>query len=345
MKSESRASRLRMLLRDRFSAGRVVLCPGVHDCLSAKLVEHVGFEHFNVAGAGPTAAWAGEPELGVVTMTEMWYAAYRMLNTVTIPGKVAAAQGGNALNLIRAVREYERAGAAMIQLEDQTSGHYSGFIPGKQVVSTEEMVGKIRAARYARVDEDVLIAVRCDAKLAANGGLEEMFTRCQAYVDAGAEVLMPHGIGDDLEEWKRVAEKLRPLGVPLIANLNAALLFTPKGQETRPFPTAQQLEDMGWTILSYVNHLTHIFMFTGLDYLTELKETGDVSEWRDRVIDFGKRNEIFGLPRWRACEEEFVPTELRSGAVASARKQDQYVYRELDSELQSLREELEARGI
>src|SRR5688572_18133225 len=107
---------LRNLIRERHASGKSIICPTAHDCVTAKLIEQCGFEFINVAGAAPTAVWTGEPECGVVTVTELAFAAARILGCVSIPGKANVAQGGNALNVIRAVREYERAGVALVQL-------------------------------------------------------------------------------------------------------------------------------------------------------------------------------------------------------------------------------------
>ena len=200
--------RFKALLADRYTAGRGIICPTAHDCVTAKFMEALGVEHINVAGAAPTAVWTGEPECGVVTMTEMAAAASRILGGVNLPGKVAVAQGGNALNVVRAVREYERAGAAMVQIEDQAVGHVSGYIPGKQIVSEEEALGRIKAALYAREDENLVVAARCDAKLAVGGGIKELTRRLKMYVDAGAEAVQPHGM-ETMEEWEEVGREMR----------------------------------------------------------------------------------------------------------------------------------------
>jgi 2-methylisocitrate lyase-like PEP mutase family enzyme len=336
---------LRKLVRERHAAGKSIICPTAHDCVTAKLIEQCGFEFINVAGAAPTAVWTGEPECGVVTVTELAFAAGRILGCVNIPGKANVAQGGNALNVIRAVREYERAGVALVQLEDQSAGHTGGYIPGKQLVSVEEMTGKIRAARYAREDPDLMIAARTDAKLGQGGGFEELLRRCAAYVEAGAEVVMPHGL-ETAQEWSQAAKSLRPLGVPLIASLSAGLLFTPKEQRSAEHPSFAQLEDMGWTILAYANHILHIQLTAAREYLDDLlKPPHDISRWVDRVMDNGERNRILGLSTWRALEEQFVPGDEVKQRYAAGRKKDDYVYRDLEEARARVREELIRKGI
>jgi len=340
-----KSTRLRSLVSDRFDQGKAIICPTAHDCVTARMWERAGCEFINVAGAAPTAVWTGEPECGVVTMTELVNAAYRILGCVTIPGKVNIAQGGNALNVVRAVREYERAGAALMQVEDQASGHFGGFIPGKQIITIEEMTGKIQAACYAREDSDVLIAARTDAKLAAGGGTEEVIRRCHAYVEAGAELLMPHGI-ETIAEWKSLGAELRKIGVPLIASLSAGLLFTPKNQPRRDLLTPEQLGDMGWTVLAYANHVLHIQMTVARDYMRDLMTPPhDISGWFEDMMDNGERMAIMGQPEWRAIEEIFMPSEHTEKRYGHVRAQDNYVYDTLDEARESVRKTMARKGI
>ena len=342
---ERRSTLLRRLIRDRYAKGRAIVAPTAHDCAVAKIFERAGVEHINVAGAASTAVWLGEPECGVVTSTEMVDVARHILGSVTTPGKVSIAQGGNALSLVRAFREYERAGAAMIQIEDQASGHFGGYIPGKQLVSVEEMTGKIRAAQYAREDRDVIIAARCDAKLAIGGGLTAMLKRCEAYVEAGAEVIMPHGV-ETMSEWESVGAEMRKLGVPLIASLSAGLIFTPEGQPKREVPNLKQLEDMGWTLLNYANHLLHVHMTVTKSYIEALmKPPHDVSDWFKDIMDNGERMDILGLPVWRAIEEEFMPSAHTQKRYEKVRAIDNYVYGTMDSARKFVRDTMARKDI
>jgi 2-methylisocitrate lyase-like PEP mutase family enzyme len=341
----TKASKLRQLISHRFSEGKSIICPTAHDCVTAKMWERAGCEFINVAGAAPTAVWTGEPECGVVTMTELANAAYRILSSVEIPGKVNIAQGGNALNVVRATREYEHAGAALMQIEDQASGHFGGFVPGKQVISIEEMAGRIQAACYAREDRDILVAARTDAKLAVNGGIQEMIKRCHAYVDAGAELLMPHGI-ETIDEWRSLGVELRKIGVPLIASLSAGLLFTPANQPRRDLLTPSQLADMGWTVLAYANHVLHIQMTVARDYMRDLMTPPhDISRWFENMMDNGERMAILGMPEWRAIEEIFMPREHTAERYSKVRPEDSYVYDSLDEARRSVRATMKRKGV
>lgn len=340
-----KSTRFRALLAERHGAGKSILCPTAHDCVTAKMWERAGCELINVAGAAPTAVWTGEPECGVVTMTELAQAACRILNCVGIPGKVNIAQGGNALNVVRAMREYERAGAVLMQVEDQASGHFGGFVPGKQIVSIEEMTGRIQAACYAREDPDVLIAARTDAKLAVNGGFDEVVKRCHAYVEAGAELLMPHGI-ETIDEWRSLGAELRKIGVPLIASLSAGLLFTPKDQPRRDLLAPAQLEDMGWTLLAYANHVLHIQMTVARNYMRDLMTPPhDIGRWLEDMMDNRERMDIMGLPEWRAIEEIFTPREHTEQRYGKVRPQDNYVYDSLDEARDRVRATMKRKGI
>jgi 2-methylisocitrate lyase-like PEP mutase family enzyme len=340
-----KSTRLRSLVAQRYSQGKAILAPTAHDCVTAKVFEEAGVEHINVAGAAPTAVWTGEPECGVVTSTEMIHAAHRILGCTTIPGKVSIAQGGNTLAAIRAFREYERTGAALIQVEDQPTGHFSGYIPGKEIIPLEDMVNKIKAVCYAREDSDVIIAARCDAKLAVGGGMNELLKRCHTYVEAGAESLMPHGM-ETLDEWELVGREMRKLGVPLIASLSAGLIFTPKDQPKRAMPSVAQLEGMGWTMLNYANHLLHMHMTITQRYIRDLMAAPhDIGRWLDDVMNNGERMGILGLPMWRALEETFENPKKVASRYKATRAKDNYVYDTLDQAREKLRQALHAKGI
>ncbi len=340
-----KSTRLRSLVAQRYSQGKAILTPTAHDCVTAKVFEEAGVEHINVAGAAPTAVWTGEPECGVITSTEMIHAAHRILGSTAIPGKVSIAQGGNTLATIRAFREYERTGAALIQVEDQPTGHFSGYIPGKEIIPLEDMINKIKAVCYAREDPDVIIAARCDAKLAVGGGMDELLKRCRAYVEAGAESLMPHGM-ETMDEWELVGREMRKLGVPLIASLSAGLIFTPKDQPKRAMPSVAQLEDMGWTMLNYANHLLHLHMTITQRYIRDLMAAPhDISRWLGDVINNGERMGILGLPMWRAIEETFENPQKVASRYKTTREKDNYVYDTLDQAREELRQALRDKGI
>jgi len=197
-------ARLRQMLQE----GPMIVAPFVLNALHAKIAESVGFSAVYMTGAG-TAAERGFPDVGLLTMTEMITNARYIADAVQIPVICDADTGyGNPLNVQRTVREYERAGVAAIHLEDQVFPKKCGFFAGKQVIPLEEHVQKIRAALDARSDPDFVIIARCDA-YAVNGWADTV-KRCQAYNDAGADLVFVDGI-KSLEDLRRYATDMASL--------------------------------------------------------------------------------------------------------------------------------------
>ena len=184
-------------LRQALNSGSMVVAPFVLNALHAKIAESVGFQAVYMTGAG-TAAERGFPDVGLLTMTEMVANAKYIANAIDIPVICDADTGyGNPLNVQRTVREYEAAGVAAIHLEDQVFPKKCGFFEGKQVIPVEEHVQKIRAAQDARTDPDFVIIARCDAY--AVTGWQDTIERCNAYVDAGADLVFVDGIKSEAD--------------------------------------------------------------------------------------------------------------------------------------------------
>ena len=166
----------RAKFRELVESREILVMPGAYDALSAKLIEASGFDVVYMTGYGQSASKLGAPDVGLMTMSEMAERAKDMCAAVSVPVICDGDTGfGNVVNLVRTVREYERAGAAAIQLEDQTMPKKCGHMLGRQVVDAEEMVNKIRAAVAARQDPDFLIIARTDAR--TNHGVEEAIRR------------------------------------------------------------------------------------------------------------------------------------------------------------------------
>lgn len=175
-------------LRKLLEGPRILLAPGAYDALSAKLIQQAGFEAVYMTGAGVTISLLGESDVGLTTMTEMVDQARRIVAATDLPVIADADTGyGNALNVMRTVREFERAGLAAIHLEDQAAPKKCGHFEGKRLVSAEEMAGKIAAAVEARRDTDFVLIGRVDAR--AIHGIEEAIRRGQIYRKAGADVI------------------------------------------------------------------------------------------------------------------------------------------------------------
>ena len=190
-------------LRQMLNSGEMTVAPFVLNALHAKIAESVGFQAVYMTGAG-TAAERGFPDVGLLTMTEMTANAKYIANAVDIPVICDADTGyGNPLNVQRTVREYESAGVAAIHLEDQVFPKKCGFFEGKQVIPAEEHAQKIKAALDARTDPDFVIIARCDAY--AVTGWEDTIRRCNAYVEAGADLVFVDGIKSeaDIQNYAR----------------------------------------------------------------------------------------------------------------------------------------------
>ena len=178
-------------LRDRLAQGRIVVMPGIYDSLSAVLAQKAGAEALYLSGASIAYTQLGRPDVGLVSMAEVAQLLTLIADRVDIPILVDADNGyGNALNVQRTVRLFERAGAAAIQLEDQTLPKRCGHLGGKSLISTTEMVGKIKAALDARASDQTLIVARTDA--VGVEGLDRALDRADAYAEAGADMITAH---------------------------------------------------------------------------------------------------------------------------------------------------------
>ena len=257
-------------LRELLAADGLIVAPFILNALHARIAESVGFNAVYMTGAG-TSAEKGFPDVGMLTMTEMVTNAKYIANAVDIPVICDADTGyGNALNVQRTVREYESAGVAGIHIEDQSFPKKCGFFEGKQVVPMEEHVQKIRAALDARRDPDFVIIARCDAY--AVTGWEDTVRRCQAYRDAGADMVFVDGIKSvaDLELYAR--------DLPDMPRLYNGDLANTKDVEAMGY----KVMICGSTIWLIYKQLTAAF--------EELKDTGQVDSAR-----FGSRWDVANL--------------------------------------------------
>ena len=175
-------------LRQLFGGKEIIVAPGAHDVLTAKIIQQVGFKAVYFTGYGQAASHLGSPDVGLLTMTEMVARVRNFVTAVDIPVIADGDTGfGNVINVMRTVCEYEAAGAAAIQIEDQVAPKKCGHMAGRQVVPVEEMVGKIKAAVAARQDPDFVIIARTDSR--TSKGIDEAISRGKAYEAAGADVL------------------------------------------------------------------------------------------------------------------------------------------------------------
>lgn len=268
----------------------ILVLPGAYDALSAKLAEAAGFDAVYMTGYGQSASKLGAPDVGLMTMSEMAERAKDICAAVSIPVVCDGDTGfGNVVNLVRTVREYERAGAAAIQLEDQTMPKKCGHMLGRQVVDAEEMVNKLRAAAAARRDPNFLIIARTDAR--TNHGIDEAIRRARLYEQAGADVIFVESL-ESIEEMRMVNQAVSK---PTIANMV-------EGGRT-PYLTAQELQDLGYRLVVFPVSTLYAAMQSVLSVLGELKSTGTVELSPGKMVNFTQFNELIGLPQERQLEE------------------------------------------
>lgn len=280
----------RAKFRQLVESPEILVMPGAYDALSAKLVEASGFPVAYMTGYGQSASKLGAPDVGLMTMSEMAERAKDMCAAVSIPVICDGDTGfGNVVNLVRTVREYERAGAAAIQIEDQRMPKKCGHMLGRQVVDAQEMVSKIRAACAARHDPDFLIIARTDAR--TNHGVEEAIRRAKLYEQAGADIIFVESL-ESAEEMRLVNQAVTK---PTIANMV-------EGGRS-PYLSAGELQALGYRLVVFPVLTLYAAMASVLDVLSELKDKGTVDLTSGKMVNFTQFNELIGLPQERRLEE------------------------------------------
>ncbi len=271
----------------------IIQAPGAYDCLTAKLIEKAGFPAVYMTGAGTSVAQLGYPDLGLASMTEMVANAASLAGILSVPLIADADTGyGGVLNVRRTVRQYERAGVAAIHIEDQESPKRCGHLDDKKVISTEDMVQKIRAAVDARTDDDFTIIVRTDS--IAVTGWDDAMRRCDEYMKAGADVLFVEALRTP-EEVEQVAKNL---DIPLLFN------FVESGKS--PLLSASELEGFGFKIVIYpASALLSVAHVVG-QVMAELKEKGTTSHLMDKMVSLEDCFETMGLSTMLAEDARFA---------------------------------------
>ncbi len=280
-------------LRTLVQARRGVVVPGAFNALSARVVADMGFEAVYVTGAGVTNMSLGLPDQAFMGLRDIADHTARIRDAVELPLIVDADTGfGNALNTYHTVRTLERAGADCIQLEDQVSPKRCGHFNGKDVIATEEMLGKIRAACDARRDADLMIMARTDA--AAVHGFEAAIERAQRFAEAGADILFVEAV-TTLDEVRALPQRL---SAPQLINMVI-------GGKT-PITNAHELSQLGYGLVLYANAALQGAL-TGMQrVLQQLKTTQRVDEDPALVTSFAERQRLVGKPTWDALEQRYV---------------------------------------
>ena len=270
-------------LRGRLSGPDIVVAPGIYDALTASLAEAAGFGALYLSGAAMAYTRLGGPDLGLVTMSETAEAIRLIRERVKAPLIVDGDTGyGNALNVERTVRAFERAGANAIQIEDQTFPKRCGHLADKSLVSREEMAGKIRAAAASRGSQEFLIIARTDA--VAVEGLDAALTRADAYLEAGADLLFVEAPRDHAMLSTITAR----LGnrAPLMANMVEGGLT--------PMLDARELQALGYRLVIFPGGIVRAVAKTAEAYYASLAAHGTNAPFRDRMFDFNELNRRMG---------------------------------------------------
>jgi 2-methylisocitrate lyase-like PEP mutase family enzyme len=280
-------------LRRRLSADGLVITPGAYDALTARLVELAGFDVVYATGAGISNSQLALADVGLLTMNEMLEQVRKMTAAVAIPVICDVDTGyGNAVNLYRTVQEFIRSGAAAVQIEDQVIPKKCGHFEGKQLVSFDESVQKIRAAVEARGQHDLVIIARTDA--IAVEGLDEALRRARAYHDAGADALFV--------EAPRTQDELAEIGTRLPGIKVANIV---EGGRT-PVVSAATLVEMGFKVVIYANLVLRSSVKAIQASLDHLRAHGDTSAILDRMITMDERARITRKDFLDSLEKRFT---------------------------------------
>lgn len=274
-----------MHLKQRLAEARQLLAPGVYDALSALVAEQAGFEALYLSGASIAYTRLGRSDVGLTTATEVEDTLARITDRVCLPVIVDADTGfGNALNVQRTVRACERAGAAMIQLEDQGFPKRCGHLDGKTVIAAREMCGKLRAALDCRRSSETLILARTDAL--AVEGIEATLERAEAYLACGVDALFVEALRS-ADEMDAVCARFAGR-VPLLANMV-------EGGKT-PVQNASDLGARGFRIVIFPGGAARAVAHALQAYYSNLQATGTTAAWGEHMLDFHDLNDLIGTP-------------------------------------------------
>jgi 2-methylisocitrate lyase-like PEP mutase family enzyme len=280
------------LFKQYLMAPEILMIPVAHDPLGAKIIERAGFKVVGCAGYANSAALIGGPDVELLTLTEMVDAVWRMADAVELPVWADGDNGhGNVTNVQRTVKQFEKAGAVSLMLEDQVSPKRCGHMSGKHVVPADEFVAKIKAAVDARSDQDFTILARTDA--IAVSGLSAAVERAQMCVQAGADWVFLEA-PESIEQMREIP---RLVSVPTLANM------IPGGKT--PIMPASELREMGFAAVVWPNAFTYAYAKLATNLAAELLRTGTTAPFHDQMIEFEEFNELVGLPVIRDTEQRY----------------------------------------
>jgi 2-methylisocitrate lyase-like PEP mutase family enzyme len=291
-----------MSLRELIDGGKGIVAPGVFDALTASIATEAGFKAVYLSGAAIAYTHLGRPDIGLVSMAEVADRIAMICDRVATPVIVDADTGyGNALNVQRTVRLFEKMGAQGIQLEDQTTPKRCGHLNDKSVIPAGEMVGKIRAAVDARASADTLIIARTDALQME--GIDSALERANLYAEAGADILFVEAPKSG-EQLGSIAAALKGVK-PLLANMVEG--------GTTPIHNAAELNTLGFQLVIFPGGIVRAMAKTATEYYASLMVNGSNAPFADRMFDFNGLNALIGTPDMLALGQTYEDqTDKRS---------------------------------
>ncbi len=291
------------LFRKLIHGPEILVLPCCHDALSAKILEQAGFQAIAAAGYGLSGSLLGMPDIAVLTSTEMITQYRNLCDAVSIPVFVDLDTGfGDVNNVIRAVKDCEKAGVAGLLIEDQTFPKRCGHMAGKAVISAEEYLPKLRAALWAREDPDLVIMARTDAY--AIFGIEEAVRRARVYAETGADLVFVEALHSP-EEMRAVNKALAETNTPSMANMI-------EGGQT-PLLTTTELQELGYSVVAYPCGSVFAAAHALQNWAKYLKQHGTTKGYLDNMLKFEEYFELIGARAIREQEKQFLaPTVARA---------------------------------
>ncbi len=278
-------------VKELIGPGKILMVPGVYDAITAKISESEGFRAVYMTGYGTSASIFGLPDLGLLTMTEMVQNASRIVNAINVPLIADADTGyGNPINVVRMVKEYEKAGVSAIHIEDQEWPKRCGHMLGKKVIDANDMVGKIKAAVDSRKNPEFLIIARTDA--IATHGFEEAIERGKMYSEAGADMLFIEA-PKTKNQMKQIPKLLNK--VPHLINLSPRT----------PNLSKEELSEMGYSIAIYPGVCLAATVLACRKDLKLLIETGKQKDFKDVLQSFSELNEFLNVSYYDQLEKKY----------------------------------------
>ena len=281
-------------LRNRLGKKKILVVPGVYDAFGAIMAERAGFEALYLSGASIAYTKLGSPDIGLITLNELESVVGNVCERSALPIIVDADTGfGNALNVQRTIKLLERAGAAAIQIEDQSLPKRCGHLDGKTLVNAVEMNGKIKAALDARSNNDTVIIARTDA--IGVEGYDLAMERAAGFIESGADILFIEAF----QNVKQIAGAVEQFGdkIPLLVNMV-------EGGKTPMLPAAE-LETMGFSVVIFPGGLVRAIAHTAEQYFASLNEMGSTRDYQNKMFNFEELNELLGTDRMLKAGKQY----------------------------------------